>query len=137
MAHQHKPEGSAVGQGGDRLVDVGRAATSVVGAEVGLGRMCGVSVGVLLTWLIAPPVEPRPNSNDDGPCSTSTSSRSNGVAIIAAEVAHAVEIEIVASIESAQCQVRALSTRLAAPQADPDALRKTSGRLVAPRSSIT
>ena len=30
------------------------------------------SCGNLLTWLITPPVEPRPNSIDDGPISTST-----------------------------------------------------------------
>ncbi len=34
----------------------------------------GVRVGTLLTWLITPPVDPRPNSIDDGPCSTSTAS---------------------------------------------------------------
>ena len=36
----------------------------------------GVRNGALLTWLIAPPVEPRPNSTADGPLRTSTESRS-------------------------------------------------------------
>ena len=34
--------------------------------------------GVLLTELMAPPVDPRPNSTEDGPVSTSTVSVSNG-----------------------------------------------------------
>ena len=38
----------------------------------------GCSVGALLTSLTTPPVDPRPNSTDDGPVSTSTASRSNG-----------------------------------------------------------
>ena len=33
------------------------------------------SDGFFSTWLMTPPVEPRPNSMDDGPISTSTESR--------------------------------------------------------------
>ncbi len=35
----------------------------------------GARLGALLTWLIAPPVEPRPKMTADGPFSTSTDSR--------------------------------------------------------------
>jgi hypothetical protein len=34
----------------------------------------GLSWATLLTWLTTPPVDPRPNSIDDGPISTSTAS---------------------------------------------------------------
>jgi hypothetical protein len=36
-----------------------------------------LSVGFFRTWLMTPPVEPRPNSIDDGPISTSICSRAN------------------------------------------------------------
>ena len=35
------------------------------------------SDGFFVTWLMTPPVEPRPNSIDDGPISTSTESSAN------------------------------------------------------------
>ena len=36
----------------------------------------GARVALLLTWLMAPPVEPRPNRVAEGPLMTSTSCRS-------------------------------------------------------------
>lgn len=42
---------------------------------VPLTSWTGVSFGVLLTWLMMPPVDPRPNRTEEGPFSTSTDSR--------------------------------------------------------------
>ena len=78
----------------------------------------GASCGCLLTWLITPPVEPRPNRIEAGPFSTSISLQVERIAVVAAEVAHAVEVEVVARVESAQRQTVALSAGLARGQAD-------------------
>ena len=71
-----------------------------------------------MAWLTTPPVEPRPNVTDDGPCSTSTSCSVERIAIVAAEIAHAVDEEIVAGGESADGQVVALRAAFAGRQAD-------------------
>ena len=39
--------------------------------------VAALSLGFLVTWLMTPPVEPRPNNMDDGPINTSTESRAN------------------------------------------------------------
>ena len=43
-----------------------------LGEHRGVGAVSGAKTGNLVTMLITPPVEPRPNMNDDGPFSTST-----------------------------------------------------------------
>ena len=78
----------------------------------------GVSCGCLLTWLITPPVEPRPNRTEAGPFSTSIALQVERIAVVAAEVAHAVEVEVVARVEAAQCEAVALRAGLAGGEAD-------------------
>ena len=45
-----------------------------------LSSIAFFSEGFFSTWLMTPPVEPRPNSIDDGPIRTSIDSREIGIA---------------------------------------------------------
>src|ERR1700687_1744840 len=66
-----------------------------------------------------PPVEPRPNRTEEGPLSTSTDSEVEGGAGVLAQVAHPVDVDIVAGREAAQGEVVALApARLPRGQAD-------------------
>ena len=99
--------------------------TSAVARAVGpyplvmLRVRLGTRLGDLLTWLIAPPVEPRPNMTADGPLRTSTDSRLNVSRVYMTEVADAVDEDVVARREPAQGEVVALgASALARGDAD-------------------
>ena len=78
----------------------------------------GGNTACLVTWLTTPPVDPRPNKTDAGPFSTSIELQVERVTCIAAEITHAVQVEIVAGREAAQRQVVALGAGFPRTQAD-------------------
>ena len=63
-------------------------------------------------------MEPRPKVTEEGPWSTSTSSSIKRIAIVAAEVAHAIDEEIVARGEAANSEVVALRAAFSGGEAD-------------------
>ena len=77
-----------------------------------------VSAGVLLTSLTTPPVVPRPKVTADGPSQHLHFFLVECVAVVAAEIAHAVEENVVARREAANRQVVALRAAFAGRQAD-------------------
>ena len=80
VAHQVQAERRAGAELRQRLIDVERGAPREIGAEVADSPRNRTYPSPASCWpdSTTPPVEPRPNVTDDGPCSTSTSCTLNG-----------------------------------------------------------
>jgi hypothetical protein len=99
-------------------VEVAGQSQVAAGAEVVETSLTFVGSGRLLTWLTTPPVEPRPNSIDAEPRSTSIAVEVEDVALVERGVADAVDEDVAAGGEREAAQADVLLAALGRLEAD-------------------